>query len=686
MQCKKCGTELRENAKFCFECGEKVIKELKCKNCGNILVPNSKFCDECGTKVDYSIDNSAEEKSETTINSNALERNAEKDSKIENNKKVFNEFGLRKVSLKSTGKMGYINEKNEEVIQCIYDKVFDFYKNFVKVQKNDMFTYLVYDINTNKANPISNDDVFGEYKNYTVWFSKATDFKDGFAFLSRCDDFYVLTDEGAIISCDRVGAIEKAEGLLPILNNDEYPIYINRKGEKVSKYERYDYVGKFNDGLAVARVKDCDANDTGDWVYVNEKLGEVITKVNNEKIWTFAGEFKDGRAMVSTVNNEILIININGETISKLENTEIYYKDYGWLNSNLDGCYNYIVVKSKRCNEHAIVNRQGDIIVPFIKSEITNEYGYNHKQHCTFTTSNGDIVYDLCTGRKLFSAEHAYAVRDEFNKKYYTVSYDKKYGLYSYKEDKLTIPCIYNSLIEIDEDIRKFYEYDLYFRRGEFYIAEDQKGKYGAINHNNEIIIPFDYDEIKGIESLRYKYFIVNIDSKVGVIDNKRNITIPIKYDKLEELDLWSCGYIWDNYLNSFKNSDPIVLFKATLNGKKGVIDQYDRVYIPIKYESIKEFGIIKDRIGLVVKDNGKYGIVDMFGEYILENIYDDIGEKRYYAFKIVKNDKAGYMNIKGEIIMPFIYHKESRDPYLDYIYVVNRNDDGSTGKEESLY
>ena len=107
MQCKKCGMELRENAKFCLECGEKVIKELKCKQCGNILVPNSKFCDECGTKVDYSIDNSASEKKETITNSNALERNAEKDSKIENNKKVFNEYGLRKVSLKSTGKMGY---------------------------------------------------------------------------------------------------------------------------------------------------------------------------------------------------------------------------------------------------------------------------------------------------------------------------------------------------------------------------------------------------------------------------------------------------------------------------------------------------------------------------------------------------------------------------------------------------
>ena len=69
MQCKKCGIELRENAKFCSECGEKVIKELKCKMCGNILMPNSKFCDECGTKVNASTDSSISEKVKPQVSS-----------------------------------------------------------------------------------------------------------------------------------------------------------------------------------------------------------------------------------------------------------------------------------------------------------------------------------------------------------------------------------------------------------------------------------------------------------------------------------------------------------------------------------------------------------------------------------------------------------------------------------------
>jgi hypothetical protein len=54
MRCTKCGSELKENAKFCFECGEKVISELKCKSCGDKLHSNSKFCDQCGAKVNNS--------------------------------------------------------------------------------------------------------------------------------------------------------------------------------------------------------------------------------------------------------------------------------------------------------------------------------------------------------------------------------------------------------------------------------------------------------------------------------------------------------------------------------------------------------------------------------------------------------------------------------------------------------
>jgi predicted amidophosphoribosyltransferase len=46
MKCSKCGSENRERAKFCNECGAKL--EPACPKCGTKNRPESKFCDECG--------------------------------------------------------------------------------------------------------------------------------------------------------------------------------------------------------------------------------------------------------------------------------------------------------------------------------------------------------------------------------------------------------------------------------------------------------------------------------------------------------------------------------------------------------------------------------------------------------------------------------------------------------------
>ena len=50
-KCTKCGTSLPAGAKFCLECGEKVVSDdmVVCPECGNI-VAKGKFCPECGHK------------------------------------------------------------------------------------------------------------------------------------------------------------------------------------------------------------------------------------------------------------------------------------------------------------------------------------------------------------------------------------------------------------------------------------------------------------------------------------------------------------------------------------------------------------------------------------------------------------------------------------------------------------
>jgi len=51
MKCTNCNAEIMDNAKFCQECGAKVLNELLCKDCGATLSDNCSFCTNCGSAI-----------------------------------------------------------------------------------------------------------------------------------------------------------------------------------------------------------------------------------------------------------------------------------------------------------------------------------------------------------------------------------------------------------------------------------------------------------------------------------------------------------------------------------------------------------------------------------------------------------------------------------------------------------
>jgi len=52
MICSNCGTENRDEAKFCDGCGATLART--CPSCGSVVRPQAKFCDECGSALDGS--------------------------------------------------------------------------------------------------------------------------------------------------------------------------------------------------------------------------------------------------------------------------------------------------------------------------------------------------------------------------------------------------------------------------------------------------------------------------------------------------------------------------------------------------------------------------------------------------------------------------------------------------------
>ena len=51
MKCSKCGAVIDADAKFCAECGEKVVLQKKCPKCNAPMQPEDVFCGECGYKL-----------------------------------------------------------------------------------------------------------------------------------------------------------------------------------------------------------------------------------------------------------------------------------------------------------------------------------------------------------------------------------------------------------------------------------------------------------------------------------------------------------------------------------------------------------------------------------------------------------------------------------------------------------
>ena len=50
--CPECETKNSPNAKFCVECGKKLVSEKVCSKCGKKMRASAKFCPECGEKVE----------------------------------------------------------------------------------------------------------------------------------------------------------------------------------------------------------------------------------------------------------------------------------------------------------------------------------------------------------------------------------------------------------------------------------------------------------------------------------------------------------------------------------------------------------------------------------------------------------------------------------------------------------
>lgn len=136
------------------------------------------------------------------------------------------------------------------------------------------------------------------------------------------------------------------------------------------------------------------------------------------------------------------------------------------------------------------------------------------------------------------------------------------------------------------------------------------KEKCGLIDDMGKFIVPPIYDNIQYIGGTNIA---VNIGYEVhetyeesgkwGVIDLNNNILIPFKYTNI---------LCWEQY----------DYFSVEYEGKWGIINLCDEIVIPFEYDWLS----YSDKYGWIIAElKGKFGCITVNGEIIVPFVYDDI-------------------------------------------------------------
>lgn len=207
------------------------------------------------------------------------------------------------------------------------------------------------------------------------------------------------------------------------------------------------------------------------------------------------------------------------------------YSDIEGLDSNY--------IKVKRGGLWGLINTNGDQILQPNYSEIKTFYFGN--RDFFEVKSNGYWGIVDSNGVQIVPTQYQYISR--LNDSYLSVKQNNQYGVYSVYEGKEIITTKYDGITMLEP-----------------WIMAKQNGGWGLIDAEENVIVPFKYDDIKKLNS---SYFAVKNYKSWGTVSSKTGEeVIAPKYDKIEYGRL--------NYL------------KVKLNGKWGAVDYTGKLVVPI--------------------------------------------------------------------------------------------------------
>lgn len=212
---------------------------------------------------------------------------------------------------------------------------------------------------------------------------------------------------------------------------------------------------------------------------------------------------------------------------------------------------------------------------------------------------------------------------------------------------------VYKGLMPIDE---------------QFISAWTFKGKQEVIDEFGNDVLGYSVEDIYKYSNHTYK---IRIDGKHQFLDLHNPSYISKRYDQIQCASENRFGVQKDG-LYGFINgttfeeivpvrADLITCFKdgiasMKINNEWILIDSLGQVYTKDRYKNTK---LLDNGFAQVEKD-GKYGVIDENGKYVVPIMYDEmkfiVQQENNYFIGVKKNGKYGIINLKNELLYPFIF------------------------------
>lgn len=255
----------------------------------------------------------------------------------------------------------------------------------------------------------------------------------------------------------------------------------------------------------------------------------------------------------------------------------------------------------------------------------------------------------------------------------------------------------YKTLVLNEKNERIFTEYDkvesisnkdknnnLWYEKKVLKVQKN--GKYGLINFEGKEVLPINYEEIIAVAGIENS-FKIKKDGKCGIVDNEGKVVIEPQYVDIDILgkDNKSGFIVKDesgkygivDYSNSqilqikYDSIEKIYgndLYVVTLDGKQKVVNKENAKVLTSGFDSIKQILSNQENAVIFVK-NGKYGVMNLKGEILIDAQYDSLEETKTGIFIAKKGDKYGIININKEEKIEFKYtsivYNEKADIYI---------------------